>query len=137
MCKPRMYATPLRPDAKCLNVLTHLTVHLPSMAFQFSVRSLPFSTIIPTEKWVIPYTDRNQGETAVKSFCLIFNSFSFFLTHSFVWTRKMLGGDFLGPRYDFTEFHTCSFAALQMLNLFLMFPYTRWILKKVETLQKH
>lgn len=35
--------------------------------------------------------------------------------------------------YDFTEFHTCSFVALQMLNLFLMFTYTRWILKQVET----
>lgn len=53
----------------------------------------------------------------------------------------MLGGDFLdlgnSDTYDFTEFHTCSFVALQLLNLFLMFPYTRWILKKVETLQKH
>lgn len=53
----------------------------------------------------------------------------------------MLGGDFLdlcnSDTFDFTEFHTCSFAALQTLNLFLMFTYTQWILKQVETLQKH
>lgn len=86
----------------------HLTVHLPSMAFWFSIRSLPFSTIIPTKKWVIPHTDRNQEETSVKSFCLIFSSFSFFLTHSFVWTRKMLGGDFLDLGNSDTWFYRIS-----------------------------
>lgn len=38
--------------------------------------------------------------------------------------------------YDFTEFHTCSFVALQMLNLFLMFTYTRWILKQATYSKK-
>lgn len=53
----------------------------------------------------------------------------------------MLGGEFLdlddSDTYDFREFHICSFVPLQMLNLFLMFTYTRWILKQVETLRKH
>lgn len=53
----------------------------------------------------------------------------------------MLGGDFLdlsnSDTYDFTEFHTWSSVALQMLNLFLKFTHARWILEQVETLQKH